>query len=54
MQNNIEKEIDVILVEYAKSNPKRRIGIIPRLLAKILALLPLEVLVEVVKVKTKK
>lgn len=53
MQNNIEKEIDAILVEYAKSNPKRKIGILPRILARVLVLLPLELLIQVVQAKKK-
>ena len=53
MQNNIEKEIDIILVEYAKSNPKRKIGFLPRILARILSLLPLELLIQIVQAKKK-
>ena len=53
-KNNIETALDQLLLEYAKSTPKKPISKIPRAIAKILALLPIEVLIDAILKRSKK
>lgn len=53
VKKDLESKLDEILLEYSKSYPKKKISKLPRVLAKFLAYLPLETILNILKNKIK-